>query len=144
VTTWSGAQLPTGSGLTWLQVGEGDAIELVRLQHFTSPAAEPPVSLVVGVCGAGLADAATYMEGAFESVALAASKPPKLNDELTPPQRRAYAFLEQKDPEQVTREAQHQAEFAAEMAPSRQLQLHKERGAPCEGCAGSSGAHGAA
>jgi hypothetical protein len=28
------------------------------------------------------------------------------------------------------------------MAPSRQLQLHKERGAPCEGCAGSSGAHG--
>jgi hypothetical protein len=29
-----------------------------------------------------------------------------------------------KDPEQVRREAQHQAEFAAEMTPSRQL--HEE------------------
>jgi hypothetical protein len=71
-----------------LQVGEGDAIELVRLQHFTSPAAQPSVSLVVDVCGKSLADAATYMEGAFESEAFAASKPPKLSDELTPPQRK--------------------------------------------------------
>jgi hypothetical protein len=62
--------------------------------------------------------------GAFESDAFAASKPPKLKELRTPPQRKAYAFLEQKDPEQVMREAQHQAEFAAEIAPSRQL--HKE------------------
>jgi hypothetical protein len=61
------------------------------------------------------------MEGAFESDAFAASKPPKPNDELTPPQRKAHAFLEQKDPEQVRREAQHKAKFAAEMAPSREL-----------------------
>jgi hypothetical protein len=59
-----------------LQVGEGDAIELVRLQHFTSPAAGPSVSLVVDVCGEGLlADVAKYMEGAFESDAFAASEP---------------------------------------------------------------------
>ena len=59
------------------------------------------------------------MEDAFESDAFAASKPPELNDELTPPQRKAHPFLEQKDPEQVRREAQHQAEFEATMEPSR-------------------------
>jgi hypothetical protein len=112
------------NGLTWLQVGEGDAIELVRLQHFTSPAAEPSVSLVVDVCGKSLADVATYMEGAFESDAFAASKPPELKELLTSPQRKAYAFLELKDPEQVMREAQHQAKFTAEMSAGRQL--HEE------------------
>jgi hypothetical protein len=40
------------------------------------------------------------MEDAFESDALAASKPPKLNELLTPPQRKAYPFLEQDNPEQ--------------------------------------------
>jgi hypothetical protein len=92
------------NGLTWLQVGEDDAIELVRLQHFTSPATGPSVSLVVDVCGKSLAGAATYMKDAFESGAFAASKPPKLKELPTPPQRKAYHFLEQKDPEQLTRD----------------------------------------
>jgi hypothetical protein len=45
-------------------------------------------------------------------------------ESLTPPLTKRLGFAEQKDPEQVRREAQHQAEFAAEMTPSRQL--HEE------------------
>jgi hypothetical protein len=104
-----------------LQVGEGDAIELVRLQHFTSPAAEPSVSLVVDICATGLPDATTYTKSAFESDAFAASKPPKPKELRTLPQRKAYAFLGQKDPEQVMREAEEEARFKADMEPSREL-----------------------
>jgi hypothetical protein len=96
------------NGLTWLQVGEGDAIELVRLQHFTSPAPEPSVSLVVDVCGERLEDVATYMEGAFESVAFADAAAPALDVSLVaegPPRTKAYHLLVQKDPEQLWREA---------------------------------------
>jgi hypothetical protein len=49
------------------------------------------------------------------------SKPPKLKELRTLPQRKAYAFLERKDPEQVMREAEEEAKFAAEMAPSREI-----------------------
>jgi hypothetical protein len=112
------------NGLTWLQVGEGDAIELVRLQHFTSPAPEPPISLVVDVCGESLEDVATYMEDAFESDAFAASEPPKLKELRSFPQRKAFAFLEKKDPEQARREAEKAAAFEAKMSTGRRL--HEE------------------
>ena len=112
------------NGLTWLQVGEGDAIELVQLQHFTSPAAKPSVSLVVDVCGESLADVATYVEGAFESDAFAFSEPPELKELRTFPQRKAFAFLEQIDPEQARREAEKEAAFEAKMSAGRKL--HEE------------------
>jgi hypothetical protein len=40
---------------------------------------------------------------------------------LTPPLTKRFGFANQKDPEQVRREAQHQAEFEATMEPSREL-----------------------
>ena len=104
-----------------LRVQEGDTFALHRLQHFTSPAKKPSVSLVVDVCATGLADATTYTKDAFESVAFAAAAAPVLDESLTPPLTKACPFLEQKDPEQVRREAQHQAEFEATMEASRQL-----------------------
>jgi hypothetical protein len=113
--------------LAYLRVQEGDTFALHRLQHFTSPAKKPSVSLVVDVCGKSLADVATYTKDAFESVAFAAAAAPVLDEWLTPPLTKQglplhpYPFLEQKDPEQVRREAQHQAEFEATMEPSREL-----------------------
>jgi uncharacterized low-complexity protein len=38
----------------------------------------------------------------------------------TLPQRKAFAFLEKKDPEQVRREAEREAAFEADMEPSRE------------------------
>jgi hypothetical protein len=64
------------------------------------------------------------MERAFESDAFAASEPPKLKELRTLPQRKAFAFLEQKDPEQVRREAERKAAFEARMSAGRQL--HEE------------------
>jgi hypothetical protein len=52
---------------------KGDAIEVHRLHphHFTSPAKESSMSLVVDVCATGLADADTYMQAAtFDSACL--------------------------------------------------------------------------
>ena len=108
------------NGLAYLPVKQGNAFELHRLQHFTFPATKPSVSLVVDVCGTSLVDATTYMEGAFESDAFAFSEPPKLKELRALPQRKAFAFLEQKDPEQVRREVQHQAEFEATMDGGQQ------------------------
>jgi hypothetical protein len=79
---------------------------------------------VVDVCAAGLANAKTYMKGAFESDTFAAADPPWINELLTPPQRKAYPLLEQKDPEQMRKEAQRQEAFEATMAAGRQL--HEE------------------
>jgi hypothetical protein len=47
----------------------------------------------------------------------------KLNplESLTPPLTKRLGFAKQKDTELVRREAQHQAEFAAKMAPIRKL-----------------------
>jgi hypothetical protein len=77
------------------------------------------MSLVVDVCAAGLADAATaYMYCrtlSSPTPSQHASKPPELNELLTPPQRKAYPFLEQDNPEQVRREAQRQAAFEVVM-----------------------------
>jgi hypothetical protein len=58
------------------------------------------------------------------------------------PQRKAFAFLEQKDPEQARREAEKEAAFEAKMSAGRKL--HEEGHLANERCAGSSGAHGAA
>ena len=112
------------NGLAYLPVKQGNAFELHRLQHFTSPAPEPSVSLVVDVCGTSLVDATTYMEDAFESVAFAAAPAPERNELLTPPLTKRFGFANQKDPEQVRREAQEEARFKADMAPSREL--HEE------------------
>jgi hypothetical protein len=92
-----------------------------RLQHFTSPAKKPSVSLVVGVCATGLADAVTYTKGAFESEAFAAAAASVLDESLTPPLTKACPFLEKEDPEQVRREAQRAAAFEAKMEADRQL-----------------------
>jgi hypothetical protein len=62
------------------------------------------------------------MERAFESDAFAASEPPKLKELRTLPQRKAFAFLEKNDPEQVRREAEKEAAFEARMSADRQLQ----------------------
>jgi hypothetical protein len=51
----------------------------------------------------------------------AAAAPVLLDESLTPPLTKACPFLEQKDPEQVRREVQHQPEFEATMEASRQL-----------------------
>jgi hypothetical protein len=82
-----------------LPVKQGNAFELHRLQHFTSPAPEPSISLVVDVCGTSLVDATTYMEGAFESGAFAAAPAPKRlcgGVYEPPPLKKRFAFLEQK------------------------------------------------
>jgi hypothetical protein len=93
------------NGLAYLRVQDGDTFALHRLQYFTSPAKKPSVSLVVdSICATGLPDATTYTKSAFESVAFAAAPAPALDVSLTPPLTKAYAFLEQKDPEQVRRE----------------------------------------
>ena len=68
---------------------------------------------MVDVCATGLADAATYKKGAFESDNFAAAEPPVLGPSLTPPRTKAFGFLEQKDPDVVRREAQHEAAFEA-------------------------------
>jgi hypothetical protein len=89
-----------------LRVQDGDTFALHRLQHFTSPAKKPSLSLVVDICATSLSDApTTYTKSAFESVAFAAAAAPALDVSLTPPPTKAYAFLEQKDPDQVRREA---------------------------------------
>jgi hypothetical protein len=46
----------------------------------------------------------------------------KLNplESLTSPLTKRFGFVNQKDPEQVRREAQHQAEFEGKMEPSSQ------------------------
>jgi hypothetical protein len=64
------------------------------------------------------------MEDAFESVAFAAAPAPERNELLTPPLTKRFGFANQKDPEQVRREAQEEARFKADMAPSREL--HEE------------------
>jgi hypothetical protein len=115
------------NGLAYLRVQDGDTFALHRLQHFTSAAKKPSVSLVVDVCGEGLADVATYMEDAFESDAFAAAPAPALDVSLVaegPPPTKANVFLEQKDHEEVRREAEKEAAFEADMEPSRQL--HEE------------------
>jgi hypothetical protein len=108
------------NGLAYLPVKQGNAFELHRLQHYTSPAKKPSVSLVVDVCGTSLADATTYMEDAFESAAFAAAPAPApYRNELPhdPPHTKRFGFANQKNPQQ----AQHQAELAAKMAPIRDL-----------------------
>jgi hypothetical protein len=67
---------------------------------------------------------ATYREDAFESDAFAASEPPELKELRTFPQRKAFAFLEKKDPEQARREAEKAAAFEAKMSTDRRL--HEE------------------
>jgi hypothetical protein len=109
------------NGPAYLPVKKGNAFELHRLQHFTSPATEPSVSLVVDVCAPGLADATTYMEVAFESEAFAAAPAPVLNELLTPPLTKRFGFLNQKDPDQVRSESPHDAAFGATMAAGREL-----------------------
>jgi hypothetical protein len=81
----------------------------------------PPVSLVVDVCATGLADAASYTKGAFESEAFADADPPSLGESLTPELTNAFGFLNRKDPEELRTEAQRKAAFEAVMAPGRQL-----------------------
>jgi hypothetical protein len=44
-----------------------------------------------------------------------------LDESLTPPLTKRFGFAKQKDPEQVRREAQHEAEFEATMEADRQL-----------------------
>jgi hypothetical protein len=110
------------SGVANLPVKKGNTFGLYRLQHFTSPAKEPPVSLVVDVCATGLADAASYTKGAFESEAFAgAADPPSLGEALTPPSTKGFGFLKQKDPAEMRKEAQHEAAFEAAMGPGREL-----------------------
>jgi hypothetical protein len=92
------------NGLAYLRVQDGDTFALHRLQHFTSAAKKPSVSLVVDVCATSLPDATTYTKSAFESVAFAAAAAPVLDEWLTSPRTKAYPFLEQRDPEQVRRE----------------------------------------
>jgi hypothetical protein len=96
---------------------------------------------VVDVCATSFADADTYMQVTFESDTFAAAEPPALNESLTPPRPKAFAFLEPKDPEQVRREAPHQAACAASMAPTRQT---TKRGTLRRMRCGGSGAHGGA
>jgi hypothetical protein len=54
---------------------------------------------MVDVCATGLADAATYTKGAFESGTFADANPPSLDKSLTPPLTKAFGFLNQKYPE---------------------------------------------
>jgi hypothetical protein len=56
------------------------------------------------ICATSLPDATTYTKSAFESVAFAAAAAPALDVSLTPPLTKAYAFLEQKDPERAGEE----------------------------------------
>jgi hypothetical protein len=91
-----------------LRVQDGDTFALHRLQHYTSPEKKPSVSLVVDICATGLPDATTYTKSTIESVAFAAAAAPALDVSLVaegPPPTKAYAFLEQKDPEHVWRGA---------------------------------------
>jgi hypothetical protein len=145
------------NGLAYLPVKQGNAFELHRLQHFTSPAPEPTVSLVVDVCGTSLVDATTYMEDAFESVAFAAAAAPALDVSLVaegPPLKKRFGFLnqnqktgDQKDPEQVWRETHElfhgKLELIEELALFMQLEqpaavkakVAKEaEGFTCRGC----------
>jgi hypothetical protein len=87
------------------------------------------VSLVVDICATSLPDATTYTQSTFESVAFAAAAAPALDDSLVaegPPPTKAYAFLEQKDPEQVWREAHElfhgKLELIEELALIKQLE----------------------
>jgi hypothetical protein len=143
---WEGA---AANGLAYLPVKQGNAFELHRLQHFTSPATRPSVSLVVDVCGtASLVDATTYMEDAFESVAFAAAPAPERNELLTPPLTKRFGFANQKDPEQVEREAHElfhsNLELIDELAyikvleqPATRRRRAKEADAfTCKGCTG--------
>jgi hypothetical protein len=118
------------NGLAYLPVKQGSAFELHRLQHFTSPAPEPSISLVVDVCGTSLGDATTYTEDAFESVAFAAAAAPALAVSLVaegPPLTKRFGFLNQKkDPEQVERETHElfhgKLELIEELALIKQLE----------------------
>jgi hypothetical protein len=112
------------NGLAYLPVKQGNAFELHRLQHHTSPATKPSVSLVVDVCGTSLVDATTYTEDAFESKPFADADPPSLDKDLTPPLTKRFGFANQKDPEQERREAEEEAAFEAKMSAGRQL--HEE------------------
>jgi hypothetical protein len=87
------------------------------------------MSLVVDVCAASLADATTYMEKTFESDAFAASKPPKLNELLTPPQRKAYPFLDNTEEEEAkkrAKEAEKEAKEDAKKAEKEQMAAAKK------------------
>jgi hypothetical protein len=88
---------------------------------------------------------ATYMEGAFESDAFAASEPPKLNELRTFPQRKAFAFLEQKPSPPDTVSGHHfqgKLELIEELALIKQLEqpaAEKAKEAEaftCKGCTG--------
>jgi hypothetical protein len=52
------------NGLAYLPVKQSNAFELHRLQHFTSAAKKPSVSLVVDLCATSLSDAASFTKGA--------------------------------------------------------------------------------
>ena len=86
------------NGLAYLRVQDGDTFALHRLQHFTSAAKKPSVSMVVDICATSLPDATTYTKRTFESVPFAAAAAPALDVSLVaegPPPTKAYAFLEQ-------------------------------------------------
>ena len=138
------------NGLTWLQVGEGDAIELVRLQHFTSPATEPSMSLVVDVCAAGLADAATYSHGGRPLSSPAPSQPlppPAVQRIADTPAAQSLAsyiplhpFLDQN---KGIWNAGGEAAFESAMSAGRELH-EKGKGGSCGGCGGGRASHGIA
>jgi hypothetical protein len=102
------------NGLAYLPVKKGNAFELHRLQHFTSPATEP-----LGIPGGRrLCNGPRARTGG-------------LNESLTPPRTRRLGLLNQKDPDQVRSEAQHEAPaFEATMAaagrePTKQGKLRR-------------------
>jgi hypothetical protein len=108
----------------------GELLALYHKPQAVADGASSTSTICIDLRATDLDDALTYIKAACNSIAQ------KVADDKAPPRKKPddgnggwvrpeeVGLFKHVDPEEVRREAQHQAEFAAEMEPSRQL--HEE------------------